>query len=202
MDDNEIDFHEKISAFATGVSKDLILQITDALLPLPLARIVSNGFKAIKERRYNKAIEAIYERTKNINPDKNYISSEEFYDMFALTFKKMLQARSQEKIELFAKILSNEMSTSRIKDYNVELKEVFIRIIADLSHLELELLHEMHQGKHNSKTRSDIYSPDLEKNAALDSLIGKGLIFEEVPTSRIKFSVLGGLLTRYITSFT
>lgn len=61
------------------------------------------------------------------------------------------------------KILANEMSTARIKDYNEELKEAFVRIIAGLSHLELELLHEMHQGTHNSKTHKEVYFPDLEK---------------------------------------
>ncbi len=93
------------------------------------------------------------------------------------------------------------MSTARITNYSEELKEAFVRIIADLSHLELELLYEMHQGKYNGKMRKEVYSSSSEKNAALDSLIGKSLIFEEIPTSRINFSVLGGLLIRYVKSF-
>jgi len=200
-DEDALNFLDKIKAFGRGASKDILILIADSFLPVPAARMLANGFKEIENERLRKSITAIKIETEKINPDTDHLLTEEFYDIFTLTFNKMLQTRSKEKIDLFAKILANEMSTDRLRDYNEEWKESFIKIIADLSTLELELLYEMHQGQHRSRTRKEAYSQNLEKNATLDSLLAKGLLIEAERSFNLKFSALGGLLTRYMTTY-
>ncbi len=66
MEDNELNFREKVNAFASGVSKNFLIQVVDACLSLPLAQIFSSGLKAIEYQRFKKALETIQEKTRNI----------------------------------------------------------------------------------------------------------------------------------------
>lgn len=201
MDEQELDISEKLSLFFKGAIKDFAILTVDKYLPIPLVQMLFNGCQEIENERARRAMEAIKKKAEAVEPDPKFIRTEECYDIFTLTLSKMLKTRSQEKIELFANIIANEMSKNRNIDYTQELKESFIRIIADLSSAEIDLLYEIHLGNLIGQTRKAAYSRNQEKNAAIDSLIAKGLLTEESITSRLNLTVLGGLLKNYITSF-
>jgi hypothetical protein len=88
------------------------------------------------EERFLLVAEELEKQQKSIEdriPDKGYYESEEFQTLFALLIERLHTTHQQEKLKMFGKALAN---TGR-EDFQNEDKELYVRLIRDLSETDL-----------------------------------------------------------------
>ena len=127
-------------------SKNLTLRAAVSLIPYAggaIEVLLSGGATRIQNQRVEIALKALKNEMDKANDEqvnKEYFSSEEFYDDFNLFLEKALKTKSQQKIMSYARILKSK-SIEKIK--SMDLTQL-INSIADLSENELIILQKMY----------------------------------------------------------
>ena len=69
--------------------------------------------------------------------DKNFLESDEWFDLLMQTFDKTIRTRSEEKIRLFSKVLTGVLASTSKRD----TAEEFLNILSELSETEIAIAH-------------------------------------------------------------
>lgn len=97
----------------------------------PLSSILGDYFSGRKEKRFIDFLQGIQNDLKNkeslINDE--FVTKEDFYDIFELTSRKIVLTRQKEKREAYRKILTNSMTS---KDICYDEMEEFISIVDNI----------------------------------------------------------------------
>lgn len=94
----------------------------------PLSSLLGDYFSGRKERRFIEFLEGISKDLENGRDSVNeeFVSKEDFYDIFELTARKIVLTRQEEKREAYRKILTNSMTS---KDISYDEMEEFIFLL-------------------------------------------------------------------------
>ena len=104
--------------------------------------------------------------------DKSYYESDEFYTLFGLILERLYTTHDKEKLKRFGDALANSASAL----FEGDEKEVFVRILRDLSVKDLETLNHDNLKGWLPATRRIEYAPDVL--SSLSRLAGMGLVNE------------------------
>lgn len=135
---------ERLPAQIKSVSKHVSIGlIKGALNSIPvIGAYLDEGIfevrSRIKQERFEKLVNYLQDQVKMLGDNainKAFLESEEFIDLFDNVVEKSLKTRHEEKIELYAKILSSSIKNGELTDYDSELS--FINIIDNLTVNEL-----------------------------------------------------------------
>ncbi|QHI34770.1 hypothetical protein IMCC3317_01140 [Kordia antarctica] len=127
----------------------------------------------IKQNRIEKFIQSFSDYLNNFSKldiDFEHIKSEEFSDIFESLILKVSKNRSEEKLELFKKILKSEINNPSTKP---DFVEIYLDLIVNLHEKQIEILKEHNLkitiSKHKrtevstAKTKLSEHKQDIEK---------------------------------------
>jgi len=147
-----------------------------------LTSLLTGGSKRLEERLLCVAeeLEAQQTRLEERIADRSYYESDEFYTLFGLILERLHTTHDQEKLKRFGDALANSASI----EYSSDEKEIFIRILRDLSADDLKTLnHDNLKGWLPTIHRME-YGPEVL--SSLSRLAGMGLVTERfhIPSPR------------------
>ncbi len=190
---------EKINGALTKASEKYVenisLRASVAMIPYiggSLDIIFSAKGNEIIFRRINFFLKFLEESVSKLDEDKidkEFLESEDWFDLIYRTFDEVKKTRIIEKQKIFAKILAN--STLNIED--TEDIEIYIRIIGELSGVDLIVLDLIY------KKRNFINSNDYKTYATAweELTLESGFEKEKVKLSLYKLFSLGLITERY-----
>jgi hypothetical protein len=100
----------------------------------------------IKQERVNKFIEDLsnfFKKNSNQKIDDEFIKTDDFGDLFETILRKISETKSQEKIDRFRLVLTNQMSTPSFSEFT----ETFIELISKLNENQIIILAKHHELK-------------------------------------------------------
>lgn len=124
------------------------LRVVASLIIGPLDTFLSSEGQKIVQRRMISLLNCLKIEMKSIREEtinKDYLESEEFYDLVFMAFEAASRTRNNNKIQWYAKILKN----SFIKEKDVFLPEDYMNILKELTEDEIQVASELfrRQGK-------------------------------------------------------
>ena len=128
------------------------------------------------ERRWVALFADIKERiaeTRDSIPDDSYYGSEEFQTLLALSYQQLLSTHHSEKLKALATALANSGSTT----FQGDDKELFVRLIGQVSPSDLVSLTDGRLQSSYSSERETVYTVD--DIARYSRLASMGLIVEQ-----------------------
>lgn len=136
--------------------------------------LLTGSSKRLEERLLCVAeeLESQQKRIEESIEDKSYYESDEFYTLFGLILERLHTTHDKEKLRRFGDALANSASAS----FEGDEKEVFIRILRDLSVVDLETLNHGNLKGWLPAVRKMEYGPDVL--SSLSRLAGMGLVNE------------------------
>lgn len=142
-----MDLPKKINKFAEDYSKENWLRVAVSGIPIvgsSLDTFLSTQGQKIIQGRIEKLIENLGNELSNIREDqvkKEYITSEEFFDLIRIALEKASRTRQIEKIFLYSKILIGVIVATEKTD----LAERAITLISDLSLTDIDVAKIMYE---------------------------------------------------------
>ncbi len=132
--------------------------------------------------------------------DKEFISTEEFLDLFQKSLHSIMHSRSKKKAKFIIGLLTETLRKDRTTDFSIALKETFLFLLDQLTDEEMGFLYSFSQGEYLKKSKDEIYKiGDRCKGIALDGLIAKGILREDNTwEKKIVESMLGQEFICYI----
>ena len=115
-----------VMAIGESVLKALISAVP--VLGGPVSSLLGDYFSGRKERRFIEFLKGISKDLENNRNSINeeFVSKEDFYDIFELTARKIVLTRQEEKREAYRKMLTNSMTS---KDISYDEMEEFIFLL-------------------------------------------------------------------------
>lgn len=160
------------AAAAALANFPFVSQIMTTLLAFSSVRFEKRFLRVAEE------LEAQQKRIEEAIPDKSYYESEEFQTLIALVLERLHTTHDSEKLKMFGDALANAGTA----EFKTDDKEMFIRVLRDLSAKDLEILN-------NEKLKG--WLPHLHKIeygadvlSSLSRLSGFGLVIEKLHTKR------------------
>lgn len=102
--------------------------------------LITTKIQEISWKRLNNYLDLLQKQFENVNEskiDKDYLQSEEFYDLFLQTARASTRTRSEEKTKLFAKIFKNAIT----REFNNPLSpEDLVSIIDNFSENDITFI--------------------------------------------------------------
>ncbi len=151
----------------------------------------------LKQARLNAFFEGMVPRITQLEEekiDKDHLCSEEFSDFFEELLQKVVKTKSEEKLELFRRVLLGTMTGNKSPDFST----LFLNILDELTvdeikvfrnryelHLQLQQKEHRTRGKHPGPEPIDYTQETISgfKSAyyrqMLQSLIRKGVMFDD-----------------------
>jgi hypothetical protein len=152
------DIVSKVKDKLENYSTDIALQNT--ILSIPggpaIDVLIREIGSKISQQRIAETIHAIQfelDRLDSIKIDRDYVISEEFYDLVIRIFYQSVKDRVYEKKVIFAKILSRSLLTEN-KDLR-ENNEDFVNLLEDLSIQDLTLLKHIYDQQREMNPRTN-----------------------------------------------
>lgn len=149
---------------------------------VPVISLILAARDGYQSSRSEDAINELSEKVLNMKQekiDKEYIESEEFFDLFSKAMRIRLQSRSKEKARFIVGLLVESMRKDRNKVFSGSLKDLFLSILDQLSNEEMIFLHDFSQGSYHQKPKGDIYQMSEGQGLAMDLLIAKGILTQD-----------------------
>jgi len=84
--------------------------------------------------------------------DKDYIDSEEFFDLFIKTIEMTAKTRSKEKVKLYAKLLKGAVKFQDRKKYS---PEEYLQVLSELTIKELEVARAIYKQQREKKRKNE-----------------------------------------------
>lgn len=193
-----------ISEKKKGLLKDLIVGgVKSSLSLFPPFSVAIGAWEGYQDGRKEHFINELSKRISKIEDekiDRNFVKSEEFYDLFYKCCRLRLQHRSLKKAEFIVNLIGESISVGRDDRFNVSLKESFLDLIDLMSDIELTFLGKFERGDFPEKTRNDFYKEtDKSQAIALDGLYKHGIIKDKDTWDKpIEASVLGREFLEYV----
>lgn len=173
LNSNKIDHIIEQTAIETSVA--LV-----ALSSIPLiGTLLTSAWTAYNNSRLQDVIDNISKQLLQLGEeklDKEYITSEEFIDLFNLALKIRIQHRSTQKAKFIYGLIVETSSKARSFAFSASLKESFLHCLNQLSDEELHFLYEFSQDKFHQKSRDAIYQISDQHGIAVDGLISNGIL--------------------------
>ena len=127
--------------------------------------------------RLNEFINELSERLNKLDEmkvDKDYIQSEEFYDLFHKALRTIASHRSKIKARFILGLIIESVRNDKDRDFTISQKESFITILDQLSDEEMKLLYNFCAGKYPNMTKDKFY--EKAKGFEIDGLMAKGIL--------------------------
>ena len=135
----------KVMCYVEKYNSNPILRGLIQLVPLGIGSAIDVSLTTKLANIKNKRIETFFDTLlkNNLNEDSKLLESEDFLHKYFLTVDLALKTRQEEKIKMFAKMLSNSFDKNDVDEY-----EDYLHILNELSYRELYILIEL-DNSHN-----------------------------------------------------
>ncbi len=161
----------------TAIETSLVL-VAISTIPV-IGTLLTSTWTAYNNSRFQDMVDNLSKQLLQLGEeklDKEYISSEEFIDLFNLALKTRIQHRSTQKAKFIYGLIIESVSKARSFAFSTSLKESFLHCLDQLSDEELHFLYEFSQDKLHQKSRDAIYQISDQYGIAVDGLISNGIL--------------------------
>jgi hypothetical protein len=159
---------------------EIVLRTTVAAIPYAGGAILELWNGAAQRRtqeRLNAVLDEMRERLESTSEQKvnrAFFDSEEFQTLLYLVIERLHTTHNAEKLKMFGDALANSGSVDFISDD----KEVFIRILRDLSGADIHTLDHEYLKNWFPHVHTIDYKPEVL--SSLSRLVGQGLVLEKL----------------------
>lgn len=173
---HELDQKNHVKQACNGLFKGLIASIPFIGSPITGAW---DGYWGSRLEETVELLTAAVDKLGEEKIDTQYVTSEEYLDLFTLALRTRMQSRSKQKAKFILGMLIESMQKNRDERFQISEKESFLFLLDRLTEREMDFLYRFSKGEYSGKSKNDIYQSGDDLALAVDGLLTNGILREE-----------------------